>query len=98
MTYLEQLQTAQDNNIAALDLYIAQVVAWNFFEFHPRFEDLCSAVRAIWLKTNNISLEDIAYALKERLADDSVTLDAVMRKDTEDFKKVCDFAYELSLN
>ena len=98
MTYLEQIDTAEANNIDAGDLYLAQIVAWNFGKDHPDFERVCSAVKTLWLDTDKAAQDDIAYALKDLLENEEVSLDGVMRKGTEDYKKVRDYAIDLHFN
>ena len=98
MTYLEQINIAEANNIDAGDLYLAQVVAWNFGKDHPDFERLCQAVSTVWLNSDKATQDDVAYALKDLMEDDEVSLDRVMCKGTEDFKKVRERAIDLLFN
>lgn len=98
MTYLEQINKAEANNIDAGDLYIAQIVAWNFGKDHPDFERLCRAVSAVWLDSDKVTQDDVAYALKDLMESDEVSLDGVMCKGTEDFEKVRDRAIDLLFN
>lgn len=98
MTYLEQIKLAEANNIEAGDLYIAQIVAWNFGKNHPDFERICSAVKTLWLNSDKITQDDVAYALNYLLENGEVSLDAVLREGSQDFLKVRDYAFEVSLN
>jgi len=98
MTYLEQINKAEANNIDAGDLYIAQIVAWNFGKDHPDFERICIAVHVVWLNSDKVTQDDVAYALKDLLENGEVSLDGVMSKKSEDFNKVRDRAIDLLFN
>lgn len=90
--YKNQLQLAEENKIDASAVYIAQEVIWNFGKDCERFEETCLAVNKIWMHTDHISIGDIAYALHEKIENDEVTLDDVLK---DNYQSVIEYAVEM---
>lgn len=96
MLFAETLALAKSQNINILDLDIAYEVACIFGEKNTQYEDLCKATYNLYMKTDRMSINCLATALKECLKHCEVSLDRVLAWE-EDFNYVVEYACSLDL-
>lgn len=68
LSYLQQLEAAEENNLNIYKLYIAQSIK-NIFEWHEKvfnndmFNIVCDYVYEMWIDCDNYTIDEIIYKI-----------------------------------
>ena len=87
MTYREQLNKVRDLGIAICDLEIAnELDAVLDFEYtEEEFESLCAFSVEIYLKTEKITTDAIAYCINDLVEEEGKTVEEILKMNKWDF-------------
>lgn len=87
MTYREQLNKVRDLGISICDLEIAnELDAVLDFEYtEEEFEDLCAFSVEIYLKTEKMTTDAIAYCINDLVEEEGKTVEEILKMNKWDF-------------
>lgn len=87
MTYREQLNKVRDLGISICDLEIAnELDAVLDFEYtEEEFESLCAFSVEIYLKTEKMTTDAIAYCINDLVEEEGKTVEEILEMDKWDF-------------
>lgn len=84
MTFREQLDKAREMGLSICDLAIANECEciFNFEYTEEEFEQLCSLARTIYLKSEYLTENAIAYAINDLIIEEEKTISEVLETKT----------------